>query len=120
MILTAALITRTSSIHTADDFGLSTAPTTNYPCKHPSATLVLLHKIQGMRRVLFGYFFLIGHLVYVIGMWFGEDQRTNTIKKTHDILEEFGLRLQSAHSNACTAWPRIPIVYIEAQDYLSS
>jgi hypothetical protein len=32
--------------------------------------------------VLFGYFPLIGPL-YLIGVWVGEDQRTNTIKTHH-------------------------------------
>ena len=37
--------------------------------------------IKESMQVLFGYFFLIGHL-FLIGVWLGEDQRTNTIK-TH-------------------------------------
>ena len=31
-------------------------------------------------------------MLYLIGMWLGEDQRTNTIKDTY--LKEFGLRSQ--------------------------
>ena len=31
-------------------------------------------------RVLIGYYFLLGRL-YFIGIWLGEEQRTNTMKK---------------------------------------
>ena len=71
--------------------------------KHQVATLASLHRPTqyvtdsrswGM-QVFFGYvLFLIGHLVYLIGVWVAEDQRTDT-RKTQCVWKRYVFQISS-------------------------
>ena len=64
--------------------------------------------------MLFRLIFLIGH-IKLIGVWFGEDQRTNTIKP-HVCLQEIGLCLGILLTNLHSIMNTIGRTYVFSEE----